>query len=189
MAEMLTTLTLARCAVTQVWHTTWMQQGQIRWEATWRACTGQFCLPLPVTSHHVRHKLPPLWYGSSPHLPWVLLWWWQWCVQWCRWPPTRPSTTWATSYDIPLRSLDLPPPAVVPPAPPPTPPAGMMMLYYNLYPQPPNFWRLGASKVRYNKINADVNFTLPCSTPTRNYALAASLLLKTITTDANTIKR
>jgi hypothetical protein len=64
----------------------------------------------------------------------------------------------------------------------------MMMLYYNPYAQPPNFWWLGASKVRYNKINADVNFNRPCSTPTRNYALTASLLLKTITTDANTIR-
>ena len=45
------------------------------------------------------------------------------------------------------------------------------------------------SEVRYNKINADVNFTHPCSTPTRNYAVAALLLLKMITTDANTIKR
>ncbi len=43
--------------------------------------------------------------------------------------------------------------------------------------------------VRDNQLNADVNFTLPFSTPSRKYALVASLLLKTITTDANTIKR
>jgi hypothetical protein len=46
-----------------------------------------------------------------------------------------------------------------------------------------------ASEVRDNKINAHVNFTLPCWTPSRKYALAASLLLKTITTDADTIKQ
>jgi hypothetical protein len=40
-----------------------------------------------------------------------------------------------------------------------------------------------------NKINTNVNFTLPCLIPTHNYALAASILLKTISTDANTIKR
>jgi hypothetical protein len=45
-----------------------------------------------------------------------------------------------------------------------------------------------AGKVKYNKINADVNFTLPCLTPTRNYAVAALLLLKTITTNADMIK-
>ena len=45
------------------------------------------------------------------------------------------------------------------------------------------------SKVRYNKINADINFTLPRLTPTCNFALAALLLLKKITTDADTIKR
>jgi hypothetical protein len=38
-------------------------------------------------------------------------------------------------------------------------------------------------------MNADVNFTLPCLTPSHKYALAASLLLKMITTDADTIKR
>jgi hypothetical protein len=43
------------------------------------------------------------------------------------------------------------------------------------------------NEVGHNKINADVNFTLPRSTPTRAYALAASLLLKTIKTDADTI--
>ncbi len=80
-------------------------------------------------------------------------------------------------------------PAVVPPAPPPALPARMMMPYYNPYPQPPNFWCLGANKVRFNKINADVNFTLPHLTPTYNYAFAALLLLKRITTDADTIKR
>ncbi len=57
-----------------------------------------------------------------------------------------------------------PPPAVAPPTPPPTPPAGMMRLYYNPYPQPPNFQWLKVSKVRYNTINTDVNFTLPCLT-------------------------
>jgi hypothetical protein len=40
-----------------------------------------------------------------------------------------------------------------------------------------------------NKINADVNFTLPCSVPTNNYAFAASVLLKSISTNANIIKR
>jgi hypothetical protein len=49
-----------------------------------------------------------------------------------------------------------------------------------------SYWLI---EVRYNKINADVNFTLPHSTPTRNYALAASLLLKMITSDADTIRR
>ena len=39
------------------------------------------------------------------------------------------------------------------------------------------------------KINADVNFTYPRSIPIHNYALAASVLLKTINTDADTIKR
>jgi hypothetical protein len=38
-------------------------------------------------------------------------------------------------------------------------------------------------------MNTDVNFTLPRLTPSHKYALAASLLLKTITTDADTIKR
>jgi hypothetical protein len=40
-----------------------------------------------------------------------------------------------------------------------------------------------------NKINADVNFMLPCLVPTNNYAFAFSVLLKTISTNANTIKR
>jgi hypothetical protein len=40
-----------------------------------------------------------------------------------------------------------------------------------------------------NKINANVNFTLPCSIPTHNYALAALILFKIISTDANTIKQ
>jgi hypothetical protein len=45
------------------------------------------------------------------------------------------------------------------------------------------------SQVRHNKIKADVNFTLPRLTPSRKYALGALLLLKIITTDADTIKR
>jgi hypothetical protein len=45
------------------------------------------------------------------------------------------------------------------------------------------------SKVIYNKINANVNFTLLCLTPSRKYALAALLLLKSITTNADMIKR
>jgi hypothetical protein len=40
-----------------------------------------------------------------------------------------------------------------------------------------------------NKIYADVNFTLPCLVPTNNYAFAASVLLKTISTNADTIKQ
>jgi hypothetical protein len=47
---------------------------------------------------------------------------------------------------------------------------------------------LEASEVRYNKINANVDFALPCLTSTHNYALTALLLLKMITTDANMIK-
>jgi hypothetical protein len=40
-----------------------------------------------------------------------------------------------------------------------------------------------------NKIHTNVNFTLPRLVPTNNYAFAASVLLKTISTNANTIKR
>jgi hypothetical protein len=63
------------------------------------------------------------------------------------------------------------------------------MPYCNWYLQPPNFGLFRLSKIRNNKINAKVNFTLPRSTPTRNYALAALLFLKTITTNADTIRR
>jgi hypothetical protein len=61
-----------------------------------------------------------------------------------------------------------------------------MMPYYAPHHQPQ--W-LGANKVGHNKINADVNFTLPCSTPTRAYAIPALLLLKTIKTDADRIQQ
>ncbi len=70
----------------------------------------------------------------------------------------------------------------------PAPPQGTMMYpSYATYQQPPPFWRLGANNS--NKINTDVNFTYPRLIPTHNYALAASVLLKTINTNADTIKR
>ncbi len=104
-------------------------------------------------------------------------------------PPYQAINYMGHQFGPPPPQFGPPPPAVVPSAPPLSLPAGMMMSYYNPSPQHPNFWWLGVSKVRYNKINANVNFTLPCLTPTCNYALAALLLLKTITTDANTIKQ
>jgi hypothetical protein len=64
----------------------------------------------------------------------------------------------------------------------------MMMPYYCMqYQQPPPFWPLGADNGK-NKINTNVNFTLPHLVPANNYAFAASALLKTISTDADTIK-
>ncbi len=61
MAGTLTTPTPARRVVTQGSRTTQREQGQIRWEATRRAYTGWFCLPLLDTSHlpHISHKPCP----------------------------------------------------------------------------------------------------------------------------------
>jgi hypothetical protein len=60
-----------------------------------------------------------------------------------------------------------------------------MVPYYNPYQQ---FWRLGASDTTTDKINPDVNFSSSCPIPTHNYAYVASVLLKTVSTDAKTIK-
>ncbi len=68
-------------------------------------------------------------------------------------------------------------------------PAPMMMNYYapNQQPnqQPGYFWREGAG---CNELVTSVN-TNCCSTPTHNYALVASILLKTINADAAAIKQ
>jgi hypothetical protein len=81
------------------------------------------------------------------------------------------------------------PPAAVPPVPPtPQPGTVVMMPYYAQYQQPPSLWQLGVDDGK-TKINTNVNFTLPCLIPTNNYAFAASVLLKTISTNVNTIKQ
>jgi hypothetical protein len=77
---------------------------------------------------------------------------------------------------------------VAPPALAPAPPMGMMMHYYASYQQPPPFCWLGANDST-KKINVNLNFTFPCPIPTHNYALAASILPKTVSIDADTIKR
>jgi hypothetical protein len=59
----------------------------------------------------------------------------------------------------------------------------MMMPYYAPYQQ--IFWQAGVGQ---DKLNKSVNATRR-PTPTHNYGLAASILLKTILTDAATIKR
>jgi hypothetical protein len=85
-----------------------------------------------------------------------------------------------------------PPPtfaAFAPPTPHPAPPAGMTMPYYHQYPQTLPFRRLGAGNICNDKINNDFIFTPTCPIPTHNYLFAALVLLKTISTDAATIKR
>ncbi len=67
------------------------------------------------------------------------------------------------------------------------PPPGGLVPYYNPNPQPPHFWWFGA-RDDYDKKNADVYFLSSRPIPTHNYAFAASIFLKTISTNAKTIK-
>jgi hypothetical protein len=83
-----------------------------------------------------------------------------------------------------------PPPVAQPAAPAPTPLAGTMMVpYYTSYPQPYPFTQLGVIDNRTTKLNTDIKFTPSCSIPSHNYALAVSILLKLIDTNAKTIKQ
>ena len=80
-----------------------------------------------------------------------------------------------------------PPPYGAVHAPPALPQGTMMYPSYMAYQQSPPFWLLGTDDAKI-KIKDDVNFTFPCSIPTRNYALTASVLLNMINTNADTIK-
>ncbi len=101
--------------------------------------------------------------------------------------PMMPPVLYQALYHI-SQQFDPNPPFVMPPATPAPQQGTMMMPHYAQYQQPPHFCQLGVDDGK-NKINANVNFTLPRSVPTNNYAFTASVLLKTISTDADTIKR